>query len=45
MSNVWVAGVGMIPFAEPGNSEDRDVMAESDDVSGEILLVSGGMNP
>ena len=28
MSNVLVAGVGMIPFAKPGNSEDWDVMAE-----------------
>ena len=28
MSKVYVAGVGMIPFAKPGNSEDWDVMAE-----------------
>jgi acetyl-CoA acetyltransferase len=28
MSNVRVAGVGMIPFAKPGQSEDWDVMAE-----------------
>jgi acetyl-CoA acetyltransferase len=28
MSKVLVAGVGMIPFAKPGNSEDWDVMAE-----------------
>lgn len=28
MSNVRVAGVGMIPFTKPGQSEDWDVMAE-----------------
>ena len=28
MSKVYVAGVGMTPFAKPGNSEDWDVMAE-----------------
>ncbi|CAG4896654.1 lipid-transfer protein [Paraburkholderia saeva] len=28
MSNVRVAGVGMIPFTKPGKSEDWDVMAE-----------------
>jgi sterol carrier protein 2 len=28
MSNVRVAGVGMIPFSKPGQSEDWDVMAE-----------------
>jgi acetyl-CoA acetyltransferase len=28
MSKVYVAGVGMIPFAKPGHSEDWDVMAE-----------------
>ncbi len=28
MSKVYVAGVGMIPFAKPGNSDDWDVMAE-----------------
>ena len=28
MSKVCVAGVGMIPFTKPGQSEDWDVMAE-----------------
>lgn len=28
MSNVRVAGVGMIPFTKPGQSEDWDIMAE-----------------
>jgi sterol carrier protein 2 len=28
MTNVCVAGVGMIPFTKPGQSEDWDVMAE-----------------
>lgn len=29
MTNVRVAGVGMIPFTKPGQSEDWDVMAEN----------------
>lgn len=29
MTNVRVAGVGMIPFTKPGQSEDWDVMAEA----------------
>jgi sterol carrier protein 2 len=28
MTKVRVAGVGMIPFTKPGQSEDWDVMAE-----------------
>ena len=28
MSKVRIAGVGMIPFTKPGQSEDWDVMAE-----------------
>ena len=29
MTKVRVAGVGMIPFSKPGQSEDWDAMAES----------------
>ena len=46
MTNVRVAGVGMIPFTKPGQSEDWDVMAEKAirPATQPVVDLDGGLN-